>query len=92
MNHLHKELELEPDDVVEVTLDGRANVMLLDAANYERYKRGKAYRYHGGLGEQSPVRLPAPGSGKWHLAIDLGGFTGHVRAGIRLLRGSEVMS
>jgi len=29
-----------PDDTIEVTLDGLANVMLLDAPNFERYRQG----------------------------------------------------
>jgi hypothetical protein len=36
-NFLHQELDVGPDDVVEVELDGQANVMLLDPANFERY-------------------------------------------------------
>jgi hypothetical protein len=36
MEYLHKELELQAGDVVEVTLSGNAaNVMLLDPLNYE---------------------------------------------------------
>ena len=40
MIHLHREFEAGPDDVLEITLDGPANVMLLDSANYDRYRGG----------------------------------------------------
>ncbi len=87
MNYLHHEFEVGPDDVVEVTLDGQANVLLMDSANFDRYRRGEPYRYHGGLAEQSPARLVPPHRGRWHVVVDLGGFAGHVRAGVRMLQG-----
>lgn len=87
MNYLHYELDLRPGDVVEVTLDKQANVRLLDASNYSRYKRGERHTYHGGLAKQSPVRLSPPHAGKWHLVIDLGGYAGTVHAGVRTLSG-----
>jgi hypothetical protein len=87
MNHLQQEMDLTTGDVVEVTLDGRANVMLVDPTNYERYRKGESFRYHGGLAERSPATLVAPHDGRWHVVVDLGGYPGHVRAGIRLLQG-----
>jgi hypothetical protein len=85
MDFLHKDLQLAEGDVVEVTLDHAANVQLLDAANYEQYREGKPYRYHGGYAKESPVRLAVPTPGRWHLVIDLGGGTGSVRASYRVL-------
>ncbi len=89
MNHLQQEMDLKADDRVEVTLDGRANVMLLDSANYDLYRRGELFRYHGGLAEQSPASLTVPHDGRWHVVVDLGGYPGHVRAGIRVLQGAN---
>lgn len=63
MNYLHHEFDVGPDDVVEVTLDGQANVLLMDPANFDRYRRGESYRDHGGLAEHSPARLAPPQSG-----------------------------
>jgi len=88
MNYLHYELELTPGDVVEVTLDKQANVRLLDEMNFSNYKRGERHTYFGGLANESPVRLPAPHSGHWHLVIDLGGYSGTVRASVRTLGGT----
>jgi hypothetical protein len=82
MNHLHYEFDLGPDDQVEVELDKQANVLLMDDGNYQAYRSGKKYRYHGGLAEVSPVILQAPRPGRWHLVIDLGGYPGTVRAGV----------
>jgi hypothetical protein len=89
VNHLQQAMDLKADEVVEVTLDGRANVMLLDSPNYERYRRGESFRYHGGLAERSPATLTAPHDGQWHVVVDLGGYPGHVRARIRVLQGAN---
>jgi hypothetical protein len=87
---LHQEFNLDSDDVVEVTLDGRANVMLLDQANYDRYVRGESIRYHGGLAERSPVNLVPTHPGPWHVVVDLGGYSGRIRAGVRVIQGMNV--
>jgi Domain of unknown function (DUF1883) len=89
MNFLHQEFEVGPEDVVEVTLNGQANVMLLDSANYDRYRKGESFRYHGGLAKVSPARIVPPDHGRWHVVVDLGGFAGKVRAGVRVLEGAN---
>jgi hypothetical protein len=89
MNYLHQEFDAGPDDLVEVTLDGPANVMLLDSANFDLYRRGGSFRYHGGLAKVFPVQLVPPREGRWHVVVDLGGYTGHVRAEMRLLQGAN---
>jgi hypothetical protein len=89
MKYLHQELELGPEDVIEVTLNGRANVMLLDPSNFQNYRLGRAFRYWGGLARQSPVQLVAPHQGRWHVVVDLGGYSGRLRAGVRVLQGAN---
>ena len=85
MDFLHKEFDLSAGDIVEVTLDHAANVQLLDPSNYQAYRSGRQYRYHGGYVTASPFRLEAPQPGHWHLVIDLGGNAGTVRASVRVL-------
>ena len=85
MNFLHKVLDLADGDMVEVTLNNRANVQLLDEENYQQYSQNKLYRYHGGYGEHSPVILATPSAGRWHLVIDLGGGVGSVSESVRIL-------
>ena len=87
MDFLQSELDLMEGDVVEVTLDSQANVMLLDSTNFSTYQGGGSYRYYGGHAEKSPVRLTVPRSGKWHVVVNLGGYAGSVRAGVRVLQG-----
>lgn len=88
MNYLHYEFDLGPEDSVEVSLDGQANVRLMDDANYALYQQGQRHRYSGGLAKTSPVQIPAPRPGHWHLVVDLGGYAGTVRANARILQGA----
>ena len=85
MNFLKYDLQLADGDAVEVTLDGRANVRLMDASNFADYKAGRRHRYYGGLAKQSPVRISAPHAGRWVLTIDLGGRPGRVKASVKTL-------
>ena len=85
MDFLHKEFDLAAGDVLEITLDHAANVQLLDPSNYQAYRSGRQYRYHGGYAPTSPFRIDAPQAGHWHLVIDLGGNAGTVRASARVL-------
>jgi len=76
--------------VVDVTLAGtEANVQLLDDSKFRSYERGEQYQYCGGHYAKSPVRLVIPSSGRWHLAIDLGGYADEVRSAVRILRSSR---
>jgi len=86
MNFLHSEFDGGPKDVVIVTLDGQANVMLLDESSFASYRAGGQFSYHGGWATASPVRLRPPSVGHWHIVVDLGGRAGQVRTGIRVVR------
>ena len=85
MNYLHYEFDIGPNNSVEVTLDRQANVRLLDNINYNYYRQGKQHTYYGGLARVSPTRITPPRYGHWHLVIDLGGYSGTVRASVRLV-------
>lgn len=77
---------------VTVKLTGSvANVMLLDAANFSRYRAGQPFLYEGGHYARSPVQLNVPETGHWYLVLDLGGYKGRVRArvGIHDAGGAE---
>jgi len=89
MNFLHYEVDVATGGVVEITLDKQANVRVLDAGNYARYQRGEQHTYYGGLAKESPVRITPPHGGHWHVVIDLGGYSGTVRASINVLKGSN---
>jgi Domain of unknown function (DUF1883) len=86
MNFLHNDLGfLDGNQVVEVILSNAANVKLMDSGNFSSYRSGGRHEYFGGYATQSPIRLPVPRSGHWHVAIDLGGYAGGIRASVRVL-------
>ncbi|MCH8047180.1 MAG: DUF1883 domain-containing protein [Planctomycetes bacterium] len=85
MDHLHNEFDLKQGDVIEVTLNHPANVQLMDTPNYQSYRNGRPFRYFGGHVKTSPFKVDAPRSGHWHLAIDLGGNAGTVRASVQVI-------
>ncbi len=92
MNFTHYNLGyVERGSVVEVTLQGSAaNVRLMDSSNFNNYRSGRQHRYHGGLAKQSPIRLPIPNSGNWHVTVDMQGLRGTVRSSIRVIPGSAL--
>lgn len=89
MNFVHHDLGHQSrGTVVEVTLSGSAaNVRLLDSSNFHSYRSGRRHRYYGGHVTRSPVRLDIPRDGHWHVAVDMGGYPGQVRASVRVLPG-----
>lgn len=89
MKFLHTEFWGGANNLVLVTLDGQANVMLLDDSNFCSYRNGESFPYFGGWATRSPVRLSPPHHGHWHVVVDLGGYAGSVRAGIRIIEGAH---
>lgn len=79
---LHYEFQASKGDTIVVALDKRANVRVLDSANFQRYRRGERHRYLGGQARLRQVRIPLPHASRWHVAIDLGGSTGRVKADV----------
>jgi hypothetical protein len=79
--------QVEAGKIVEVTLSAAANVRLMDSSNYSNYKNGRQHHYYGGYVKRSPYRIPVPRSTHWYVTIDLGGYAGKVRHGVRVLQG-----
>ncbi len=85
MKFLHYEVNAGPRNIVRVHLDKQANVRLVDSSNFRNYQAGREHRYYGGSAKQSPVDLVPPHSGKWHVVVDLGGYSGTVKARVEVL-------
>lgn len=83
MEHLRFDLgNLKKGSTVVVTLKNEANVQLMTSADYNNYKAGRRYRYHGGRVSRSPFRIAVPSNGHWVVAIDLGGHAGRISASV----------
>jgi hypothetical protein len=85
-NHLHADFHLDKGDVVHVTIDCQANVMLLDDSNYRNYQAGRQFQYCGGHYKTSPINIAAPSTGHWYVVIDLGGGSGTIRHSVRVIK------
>ena len=87
MKFIHHDLgQRSGGEIVEITLkDSAANVQLMSSSDFSSYKSGRRYRYIGGLAKESPIRLQIPSAGHWHVAIDMRGLRGTVRASARVL-------
>ncbi len=83
MEHLRYDLgNLKKGSTVVVTLNNQANVQLMTNGDYNNYKAGRRYQYHGGRVTRSPFRIPVPSNGHWVVAIDLGGYAGRISASV----------
>lgn len=82
MKYLHWTVDAAHNSVIMVSLSRQANVLLLDDTNYNSYRRGSSYSYHGGHAKRTPVTLRPPHAGRWHVVVDLGGYSGHVEASV----------
>ena len=83
MEHLRYDLgNVKKDSTVVVTLKDQANVQLMPLSEYNNYKAGRRYRYHGGRVTQSPFRIAVPSNDHWVVAIDLGGYAGRISASV----------
>lgn len=88
MHHQHYDLNhVEAGRVVEVALDGAANVRIMNHASYQDFKAGRRYGFLGGFVSTSPYRIPIPACGHWHVVLDFGGQPGKLRSGVRILPG-----
>ena len=75
-------------EVVEVRLTSGANVRLMDTSNFNSYRNGRKYTYHGGLVKRSPFRLKIPRSGNWHVTVDVQGLRNGTKSSIRMVPGA----
>jgi Domain of unknown function (DUF1883) len=72
----------------EVTVNlrgGARNVMLLDVANFLRYRTGRAFRFAGGRYRGSPTHLEVPHDGHWYAVVDLGSYNARAKATVEVV-------
>ena len=68
---------LTAGSVVRVAIQGDGpNVRIFDHSNFRSFEAGQSARYQGGHAVRSPVTIPVPYAGRWHLVIDFGGGPG----------------
>lgn len=86
MQFLHNYLgNLDGNEMVVVELSAAANVKLMDRDNFSAYRRDSPHKYFGGYVTETPFRVRVPSRGHWHLTVDRGGYSGGVRAAVRVI-------
>ena len=86
MNFLHYEVTTSKQSVIRVNLSGNAaNVLVMDDANFQRFKQGSQYTYYGGYYTHSPAIIKPPTAGRWNVVVNLGGGIGTVNASVQVL-------
>lgn len=78
---------IDKGKIVEVTLGYAANVRIMDSSNYSSFKNGRRHNFIGGYVKQSPYKVTISHGGHWYVVIDLGGYAGKVKSGVRVLPG-----
>ncbi len=86
MHYLHYQVEVGKFDLVQVKLNMQAFLRLMGDEDYEKYRFGDEYHFHGGMATVSPANIQAPHKGSWHLVIDLGGKEGDLKATVNILK------
>jgi len=84
---LHWKIPGNTGDRILIQLDTPAFVRLLDPLNFEYYKRGSKYEATGGWADRLDVEFTVPYKGTFHVAVDLGGKAGTVKATCDVSRG-----
>ncbi len=84
MRYAYYDLGEQPEgNTVVVRMRGStANLILVDAKNFARYRAGQPFSYEGGRYRRSPARLTIPSDGHWYAVLDLGGYGGRVRGSV----------
>lgn len=77
--------ELRAGTIIEVTLNAVNNVRLMNAGNFQRFTEMLDFKYLGGVAKKSPIRIPVPESGTWHLIVDEEGHNGLAESSVKML-------
>ncbi len=86
MKYSHTKVSLNYGDVVRVTIDSQATVMLMDPLNYARFCAEKKYEFEGGFATVSPYDIFAPSQGDWDLVIHPESPSGKLQYSIKIIR------
>jgi len=83
VQHLFRDLgQQKKDAIVTVRLRNKANVRLMTASEYRKFKAGKKARYLGGGVSRNPFQISIPSNGHWVVVVDLGGLSGQIGANV----------
>lgn len=70
MTYMYWTVDLDEGDQIEISIDQAANVMVMRPSAFQNFQSGKAYTYHGGYYNQTPVILKPRGTGRQHVVVE----------------------
>jgi len=80
---MHSREHLNAGDAVIIDCTHQCNVMVMDDANYHRYRRGDRVQFYGGGYRRLPAVIGVPSSGYWNVVLEA---PAGARYGMRLRR------
>lgn len=87
MSHIHSREHAEQGDVVSVQCSHQINVMVMDDANYSKYKRGQNAKIYGGFYTHFPANIAIPHTGTWNVVLALPpGHRANIQYSINIIR------
>ena len=86
MSFVHAREYLNAGDIIVVQCSHQCNVRVMSDTDFQSFKSGGSYHYHGGHFKMLPARIAAPNSGYWNTTIDLGGSTSAFKYSISYLK------
>lgn len=86
MEYSYSKMHLKKGDIVEVSLEKQANVILLDHINYVKFKNQRNYDYYGGFAKKTPCRMKVPNTGTWYLVVNENGNSGIINFSINTIQ------
>lgn len=86
MKYSCKDGYFKKGDILNIKIDRKANVRLMDGSNFMKFKNGQAYTYFGGEAATSPFNIIVPRTDHWYIVIDLGGETGILSYSIKVFK------
>jgi hypothetical protein len=73
-------------DIWRVELSRAANVFMVDSPNFSAFKRGRDFKYYGGLIQRTPHDFVVPRSGHWYIVAHTWGLQGSARISVTPLQ------
>lgn len=84
MKYSYKDGNFRKGDILNITIDRKVNIYLMDDINFSKYRNGSSFEFYGGETVSSPYNIAVPRTGHWYIVIDLGGGTGILNYSIKV--------
>lgn len=86
MKYSCKDGYFKKGDILNIRIDRKVTIRLMNDINFMKFKNGQEYSYFGGEFSSSPVNLKVPKTDHWNIVFDLGGNTGILSYSIRVFK------